>query len=63
MLIVDRKLDNILKDLVPLSQRGKFTRFLTNAEDMDKLGGMVDDIRDAMMEYQVRPRCHWYPPI
>ena len=36
-----------------MAQRGKVTRFLTSAEDSDKLGGMVDDIRDAMMEYQV----------
>ena len=63
MLIVDRKLDDILKDLVPLSQQGKFTRFLTNAEDTEKISGMVDDIRDAMMEYQVRPQCHWSHPI
>ena len=27
--------------------------FLTNAENAGKLGGLVDDIRDAMMEYQV----------
>jgi hypothetical protein len=53
--MLDRKLNNILKDLVPLAQRGKVTRFLTSAEDAEKLGGMVDDIRDAMMEYQVRP--------
>jgi hypothetical protein len=49
-------LDDILKDLIPLAQRGKVTRFLNNAEDAEKLSGMVEDIRDAMMEYQVRPQ-------
>jgi hypothetical protein len=50
---VGSKLDDILKDLIPLAQRGKVTRFLNNAEDVEKLSGMVEDIRDAMMEYQV----------
>lgn len=49
-------LDDILKDLVPLAQQGKFTQFLTSAGDTDKLSGMVDNIRNVMMEYQV---CHW----
>jgi hypothetical protein len=29
-------------------------RFLNNTEDMGKLSTIVEDIRDAMMEYQVR---------
>ena len=43
-----------------LAERGKVTRFLTNTEDVGKLSGMVDDIRDAMMEYQVgrQDTCH-----
>ena len=36
-------------------KRGKVTRFLNAAEDVSKLGGLVADIRDAMMDYQVRP--------
>jgi hypothetical protein len=55
--MIDRKLDVILKDLAPLAQQGKITQFLTNTENADKLGSMVDDIRDAMMEYQVCPLC------
>ena len=53
--MVDSKLDKILKDLNPLAQRGAMTRFLTNAEDVDTLSDMVEDIRDAMMQYQVCP--------
>ena len=48
-----RKLDIILKDLTALAQRGAVTRFLKNTEDMDKLGSMVEDVRDAVVEYQV----------
>ena len=47
------KLETILKDLEPLAQRGKITRFINSTEDEDKLSGMVEDIRDAIMEYQV----------
>jgi len=50
--VLGRKLNNILKDLVPLAQRGKLTEFLTSTEVADELSGMVDDIRDVMMEYQ-----------
>jgi hypothetical protein len=51
--LVVSKLDSILEELIPLAQRGKVTRFLNNTQDADKLSGMVEDIRDAMMEYQV----------
>ena len=36
-------------------KQGKVTRFLNAAEDVGKLGGLVADIRDAMMDYQVCP--------
>ena len=48
-------MDDILQDLTPLEQRGKVTRFLNSAKDVDKLSGLVEDIRDAVMDYQVRP--------
>ena len=38
---------------MPLKAQGKVEGFFTNAENADKLGGLVGDIRDAMMEYQV----------
>lgn len=52
----DSKLNSILEDLLPLAQQGKIAQFLTSTKNMDKLSGMVDDIRDAMMDYQVCPR-------
>ena len=34
-------------------EQGKVEGFFNNTKDADKLGGLVEDIRDAMMEYQV----------
>ena len=53
---ITRKMGNILWDLIPLEQRSKATQFLNSAEDVDMLGGLVEDIRDAMMDYQVCPQ-------
>ena len=39
-----------------MEQRGKVTRFLNGTEDADKISGLVEDIRDAVMDYQVRPQ-------
>ena len=44
----------MLRDLEPLVERGKITRFLNNVKDAEALTGLADDIRDAMMDYQVR---------
>jgi hypothetical protein len=51
-----RNLNKIVNDLTALAQRGTVMRVLKNAEDMGRLGSMVEDIRDAMMEYQVGPQ-------
>ena len=48
-----RKLDDILQDLIPLERRGKVAQFLNSTEDVDMLSGLVEDIRDTMMDYQV----------
>ena len=47
-------MDDILQDLIPLERRGKVTRFVNSTTDADKLGGLAEDIRDAMIDYQVR---------
>jgi hypothetical protein len=46
--------------LVPLAQRGTVARLLKSAEDAEKIGGFIEDIRDAMMEYQVCPPSSQY---
>jgi len=48
-----RKLGNGLQELESLAKQGKVEGFFSNVENADKLGGLVEDIRDAMMEYQV----------
>jgi hypothetical protein len=48
-----RKFNNVLNVLEALAQRGTVMRVLKNAQDMGKLSSIVEDIRDAMMEYQV----------
>jgi len=47
-----RKLDKVLEVLIPLAERGMMTRFLNSTGDVDRLGGLVEDIRDATMDYQ-----------
>jgi hypothetical protein len=37
-----------------LSKQGKVEGFFNNIKNADKLGSLVEDIRDAAMEYQVR---------
>ena len=49
-----RKLEGIRQDLVSLGEQGKAKGFFNNVENADRLGGLVEDIRDAMMDYQVR---------
>jgi len=34
-------------------EQGKVQGFFDNIKNADKLGGLVEDIRDAMMHYQV----------
>jgi hypothetical protein len=48
-----RKLENILRELKPLEDQAKVERFFNNLKNADKLGGLVEGIRDAVMGYQV----------
>ena len=50
---VDRKLGDIHQDLITLGSQGKAKGFFNNVENADKLGSLVEDIRDVMMDYQV----------
>ena len=51
--MVGRKLDDVLEELKLLEKQGKVEGFFTNAKNADKLAGLVEDIRDAVMDYQV----------
>ena len=50
---MSRKLEGLRLDLVALAEQGKVEGFPNNVGNPDKLGGFLEDIRDAMMEYQV----------
>ena len=46
-----------------MEKQGKVKGFFDNVKNSDKLGSLVDDIRDAMIEYQVRSlSSHPVPP-
>jgi len=52
-MAVYRKFQDVRQGLVPLEEHGKVEGFFNNSENAGKLGGLVEDIHDAMMEYQV----------
>ena len=37
-----------------MAEQGNVEEFFNNVKNADKLGGLVGDIRDVVMEYQVR---------
>ena len=47
------KLQDALQNLKPLEDQGKVAGFLNNAKDAEALTGLAEDVRDAMMDYQV----------
>ena len=51
--MVCRILDDVQQELKGLEKQRKIEGFLTNAENAEKLAGLVEDIRDAVMDYQV----------
>ena len=50
---IGRKLRGIHRELASLGEQGKTKGFFNNVENSGKLGGLVEDVRDAMVDYQV----------
>jgi len=50
---ISRKLEDVRRDLAPLEEQGKVEGFFANIDNAGKLCGLVADIHDAMMRYQV----------
>ena len=48
-----RKLKDVLQDLNLLAEQKTVEGFFKNAENASKLSGVVEDVRDAIMGYQV----------
>jgi len=50
---IGRQLQDVRQDLALLGEQGKVKGFFNNVKNADKLSGLVEDIRDAMIDYQV----------
>ena len=50
---VDRKLEVVRQALDPMATQKDIAQFLNNTENAQKLNDLVDDIREAVMDYQV----------
>ena len=48
-----RKLERVLCELKPLVEQGKVAGFFLNVENSGKLVDLAEDVRDAIVEYQV----------
>ena len=53
-LDLPRTLQGVRRALALLGEQGKVKSFFNNVVNADKLSGLVEDIRDAMIDYQVR---------
>jgi hypothetical protein len=50
---IARKLKEIHQDLTQLTGQGTAMGFLDNTENAQRINGLVEDIREVMMDYQV----------
>lgn len=50
---VPRKLEGVHQDLMQMTGEGMVKGFLNNVGNANKLGSLLEDIHDALMEYQV----------
>jgi len=48
-----RKLDSIYQGLTLPAEQGDVMRFLANTESAQRINSLVEDIHEALMEYQV----------
>lgn len=58
-----RKLEDIGRDLILLGEQGAVMEFFSSTQNADELSRLVEDIRDAIMGYQVRHVLGIHPPI
>lgn len=49
---VSRKLEDICQSLTLLAEQGEVVQFLTNTERVQKINGLVENIQEALMDYQ-----------
>ena len=59
---IGRKLEDIHQGLTLLEGQWGVTGFLTNTENAQEINGLVEDLHEAMMDYQVCvPNCPSQP--
>ena len=59
---IARKLKEVDRELVLLAEQGKVVGFLANTETAQKIQDLVEDIREVMMDYQVRASSNPFSP-
>ena len=52
--MIGRKLEDVRKALDPMANQKDIAQFLNNTENAQRLSDLVDDISEAVVEYQVR---------
>jgi len=60
--MIARKLGDVYQDLAPLAEQGNFVGFLTSAENVQRVNTLVEDICEALMDYQVCVLNYSTPP-
>ena len=48
-----RKLEGVRQGLILPQEQRKLVQFLTNTENAQKINSLVEDIREALIDYQV----------
>jgi len=51
---ISRKLEDVRQNLDPMTTQKNIAQFLSNTENSQKLNDLVDDIHEAVIDYQVR---------
>lgn len=57
LLISLRRLKSVMAKLEPLSEQHALLKFLRNVEDAKTLSGFVQELAEAISDYQVRTSC------
>jgi len=52
-MVIARQLEAVHQDLTQLANQGNIAGFLTNAENMGRIGDLVGMIDEAILDYQV----------
>ena len=60
---IGRKLEDICQSLTLLVEQGDAMRFQANSENMQRINGLLEDLHEALMGYQVSIPDHLFSTI